>query len=139
MTNGCTAELFEESGVGKGAAMSSVGRVMAVVMLAAGLMWLPGSAAAGEPELVDQRVETVTGAEIVSDLMASIEEIDLGSAGATVTVATADGPHELSVDLSDASAGSSDDGRGLWGLAALGGMAAAVMRGAAALLRAIRG
>ncbi len=119
--------------------MSIIGRSFAVVVFVAGMVWLPGIAAASEPELIDRRVETVTGADIVSDLVASIESVDLGSAGATVTVVTADGPHDLSLDLSDASANRSDSGRGLWGLAALGSIAAAVMRGAAALLKAIRG
>lgn len=119
--------------------MSRMIRVVVAALVVASLVLLPGVAAAAEPELVDQRVETVTGAEIVSDLVASIEGIDLGSEGATVTVATADGTHDLSLDLSDATGGSGDDGRGMWGLAALGGVAAAIMRGAAAILRAVRG
>lgn len=73
--------------------------VMAALVLA--LSAPPCAYAAENPVLYSRQVETVSGAELVRTALSQVQNVEIGSTAATVTVAGALGPSPIAVEYGE--------------------------------------
>lgn len=108
-------------------AMKRTGRSLLVLSVIATVLVLSAvPALAEEPVLVDQRVETVNGAEIAKDIVSNVTGVKVGSTGATVTLDIDGEERAMSIDLG----GEKGEGAvgGFLGLAAVSGVALTALK-----------
>lgn len=118
------------------------GRVRACVSLAFAVLIgaafvAPAVAVPADAVVVSQTTETVSGVELVSQVLSNLDKVALGANGATVTLDVDGQPHDIALDLGDAVQGGVGS-RGLGGLAVVAAVAAGLFKGAAMLVRAMR-
>lgn len=107
--------------------MAKAGVVRVAVMgVFVAVMLSAGPAFAGEAELVDREVQTVSGVEVAREIVSGITDVQLGSDGATVTMEIDGEQREMSVGLGGEDGGVSTGG--IFGIAALSGAAVTALK-----------